>query len=144
MQVARIVQMHDHRMIGRTPFDLENLAHCGRVGSIRTESIDRLGGEHHQIAGAQGFNGRFDFCLSSSYHAPMISRLRCQQRSLTRPRGRSVPQCRFCPMGAPLCTSNGGKCRRKDTLHEYQIKPAPELESHLVKMAYGGEPKAAM
>ena len=100
MQVARIVQMDDHRMIGRTPFDLENLAHCGRVGGIRTESIDCLGGEHHQIAGAQGFDGFFDFCLSSSYHAPMISRLHCQQRPLTRPRGRSVQECRFCAMGA--------------------------------------------
>src|SRR6202030_109426 len=38
----------------------------------------------------------------------------------------------------------GVNCRRKDTLHEYQVEPAPELESHLMKMADAGESKAAM
>src|SRR5712671_4865664 len=50
----------------------------------------------------------------------------------------------------PVRTSNfallhtGVNCRRKDTLHEYQVEPAPELESHLVEMADAGESKAAM
>ena len=35
-------------------------------------------------------------------------------------------------------------CRRKDTLHEYQVEPAPELESHFVKVADAGESKTAM
>jgi hypothetical protein len=38
----------------------------------------------------------------------------------------------------------GVNCRRKDTLHEYQVEPAPELESHLMKMADADESKAAM
>src|SRR6185312_2269242 len=36
------------------------------------------------------------------------------------------------------------RCRRKHTLHENQVEPAPELESHLVEMADGREPKAAV
>ncbi len=80
MQVARIVQMNDDRMIGRPALDLENLAHGRQGWRIRANSIDGLGGKHHQVAGAQRFDGRFDFCLCSSYHARMISRLRCQQR----------------------------------------------------------------
>src|SRR6266851_4788565 len=99
-QIPRIVQMHDHRMIGRTPLDLENLAHGGRIGGIRPESIHGLGREHHQIAGAQGFDGFFDFGLSSSYHLPMISRLRYQQSLATLPSGRFVPQCRFYSSGS--------------------------------------------
>jgi hypothetical protein len=61
MQIPRIVQVHDHRMIGRTPLDLKNLAHGGRIGGIRSNSIDGLGRKHNQLAGAQGFYGFFDF-----------------------------------------------------------------------------------
>src|ERR1700680_988855 len=79
----------------RPPSDLENLAHGGWIGGVRSEPVDGLGREHHQIAGAQGLDGFFDFSLSSSYHVPMISRLRYQQSSMTLPGGRYVPQCRF-------------------------------------------------
>jgi hypothetical protein len=81
VQIARIVQVHDHRMIGRTPLHLEYLAHGSRVAGIRAQSVDGLGREYHQFAGAQFFDGFFDFCLCRSYHGRMISRLRYQQSS---------------------------------------------------------------
>jgi hypothetical protein len=80
MQVPRIVQMNDDGMIGRAALDFENLAHGNWIGRIRSKSIDGLGGEHHQVACTQRFDGRFDFSLCSSYHGRMISRLRCEQR----------------------------------------------------------------
>src|SRR5258708_27000556 len=92
--------MQEHRMIGRTTLDLENLAHGGRIGGIRPEAVDGVGREYDQIAGAQGLDGFFDFGLSSSYHVPMISRLREQQSLLTVLSGRSVAQCRFCSWGS--------------------------------------------
>jgi hypothetical protein len=91
--------MHDHRMIGWTPLDLENLAHGSWIGGIRPKPVDGLGRKHHQIAGAQGFDGFFDFSLCSSYHTSMISRLGYQQRSHACRSGRYVLQCRFYPRG---------------------------------------------
>ena len=44
-------------------------------------------GKHVMIAGTQGLDGFFDFRLCSSYHVPMISRLRYQQSSLELLRG---------------------------------------------------------
>ena len=73
MQVARVVQVHDHRVIRRAALDLEYLAHRGRIGGVGAESVDGLGGKYHQIAGAQCLDGLFDFGLCSSYHALMIS-----------------------------------------------------------------------
>jgi hypothetical protein len=61
MQIPWIVQVHDHWMIGRTPLDLKNLAYGGRIGGIRSNPIHGLGRKHHQLAGAQGLNGFFDF-----------------------------------------------------------------------------------
>ena len=77
--------MHDHRMIGGTAFDLENLAHGGWIGGIRAEPIDGLGRKHHQIAGPQGLDGFFDFSLSRPNHIRMISRLRRQHGPLNDP-----------------------------------------------------------
>ena len=91
MQIPRIVQMHDHRVIGRPPLDLEYLANGGRIGGIRAEPVNGLGRKHHQIACAQRFDGFLDFSLCSSYHSPMISRLRGQQWTL---RMRVVQLCR--------------------------------------------------
>jgi len=82
VQVARIIQVNDHRMIGRTPFDLEYLAHRRRAGRIRAEPVDGLGRKHHQLAGAQGLDRGFNLCLCSSYHSLMITRLRCEQALL--------------------------------------------------------------
>jgi len=44
---------------------------CARqpIGGIRAESVDGPSG-YHQVAGAQGLDGFFDFGLSSSYHMP--------------------------------------------------------------------------
>jgi hypothetical protein len=67
-------------VIGRTPFNLENLAHRRRAGGIRTQPVDGLGWKYDQLAGAQGFDRGFNLCLCSSYHSLMISRLRCEQR----------------------------------------------------------------
>src|ERR1700737_2006373 len=122
MQVPRIVQMHDHRMIARPAFDLENLAHGGRIGGIRPEAVDGLGREYHQIAGAQGFDGFFDFGLSSSYHVPMISRLREQQRLLTLPSGRSVAQCRFYSRGSATLLYFTGESTVGVRIHCMNIK----------------------
>jgi len=58
---------------GMLPTDGREAKFIGRVGA---ESVHGLGRKHHQIAGAQGFDGFFDFGLRSSYHVPMISRLR--------------------------------------------------------------------
>src|ERR1700722_8946576 len=137
--------MHDHRMIGRTPLDLENLAYGGGIGGIRAEPIDGLGREYHQFAGAQGLDGFFDFSLCRSYHGRMISRLRYQQRSLTLRIHRSVPQCRFSLNRYDFALLHRGiNCRRKDTLHEYQVEPSPELECHLMEMTHAGESKTAV
>ena len=106
MQVARIVQVHDHRMIGRTALDLEDLAHGGGIGGIGAESIDGLGRKHHQVARAQRFDGFFDFCLCSSYHARMISRLRCQQSSHTARIGRTVRHCSIFRGKCRLCVTS--------------------------------------
>ncbi len=73
MQVARIVEVHDHRMIGRAAFHLEYLSHRRRIRGVGPESVDRLRREYHQIARTQCLDGFLDFGLCSSYHAPMIS-----------------------------------------------------------------------
>ena len=73
MQIARMVQMHDHRMIGRTALHLEYFSHRGWIRGIGAESVDGLRRKYHQIARAQRLYGFFDFGLCSSYHATMIS-----------------------------------------------------------------------
>ena len=72
MQIARIVQMHDHRVVRGPSLRLEDLAYRGWIGGIGAEAVNRLGWKCHQISAAQGLYGLFDFSLSSSYHRLMI------------------------------------------------------------------------
>ena len=73
MQIALMVQVHDHGVVRRTALDLEYLSHCRRVRGVGAESVDRFRRKYHQIARSQRLDGLFDFALCSSYHAPMIS-----------------------------------------------------------------------
>ncbi len=73
VQVARIVQVHDHGVIRRTALDLEYFANGRRVGGIGAQAVNGLRRKYHQVACAQRLDGLFDFGLGSSYHSAMIS-----------------------------------------------------------------------
>ena len=68
LQIAGAGDMHDHRMIGRTPLCRKDLPDRRRIRSVGTESVYRLGRKRHQPAGAQNARRLLDFLLRNHKH----------------------------------------------------------------------------
>ena len=63
LQVARMIDVHDHRMRRRPALGAEDLAHGVRVVGVRAEAVDRFRRKRDQLAGAQRFDGVLDLLL---------------------------------------------------------------------------------
>ena len=72
MQVLRVVEVDDDRVIGRPFLELENAAHRRRVLRIGAEPVDRFGRKRDELAVTQRGDGVFQLykgCSNDSDHA---------------------------------------------------------------------------
>ena len=135
VQIARIVQVHDHRMIRRASLHLENLAHRRRIRGIGAEPVDGLGREDHQTRrrATPARPLRFQFVSLLPRRHDIKTRIPANAASpASRGNCVAVPVflSHFCPDGRPATGLSS-----KGPLEKREVEPAPELESDFVKVA---------
>ena len=57
LQIARMIDVHDHRMGRWATFQTKDLADCIGIVGIGPQAVDRFGRKCHQVARAQRFDG---------------------------------------------------------------------------------------
>ncbi len=63
LQVARMIDVHDHRMRRRPVLGAEDLAHGVGVVGVRAEAVDGFRRKRDQLAGTQRFDSLLDLLL---------------------------------------------------------------------------------
>jgi hypothetical protein len=68
MQIARVVQMYDQRVIGGPALEREYLGDRRWIGRVCAEPVDGFRRERDQVPGTQRLDGFLDFGLRCSDH----------------------------------------------------------------------------